>query len=59
MIIVQVVDIAGNAKTLSIPVTLSVPPLTITATPSPAPNAAGWINSDVTVTFTCGGVLAL
>ncbi len=37
-------------------VTLTVQPLvppTIVAMPSPAPNAAGWNNSNVTVTFAC------
>ena len=30
----------------------------VTATPSPAPNANGWSNSDVTVTFTCTDTLS-
>jgi hypothetical protein len=60
-------DRAGNIRTL--PLTLlynsngngdTVPP-TITATATPVPNAAGWNNSSVTVTFTCadnGGTVA-
>ena len=47
-------DKAGNSKSAS--VTLNIQPAvgpTITAAVSPAPNATGWNNSDVTVTFTC------
>lgn len=54
-IIVQAVDVAGNSTAISLPITLNTPPLTISATPSPAPNAAGWNNSNVTVTFACSG----
>jgi hypothetical protein len=48
------VDNAGNSETphpLTIKIDKTLP--AITATVSPAPNAAGWHNSDVTVTFTC------
>ena len=44
----------GNSQTAT--VTLNIQPATgptVTATISPAPNASGWNNSDVTVTFTC------
>ena len=47
-------DKAGNTQSTS--VTLNIQPLTpptIAAVATPAPNAAGWNNSDVTVTFTC------
>ncbi len=54
-IIVQASDVAGNATTTSIPITLATTPLTISASPTPAPNLAGWNNSNVTVSFTCAG----
>ncbi len=43
-----------NTATSSVTLTVQplVPPI-IVATPSPAPNAAGWNNSNVTVTFAC------
>jgi hypothetical protein len=47
-------DKAGNANSAS--VTLNIQPTvlpTIVATPSPAPNTAGWNNANITVTFTC------
>jgi hypothetical protein len=37
----------------TIPITVSADTPTITASVSPLPNAAGWNNSDATVTFTC------
>jgi hypothetical protein len=54
-IAVQVTDLAGNTATSTVSVTFSPTALTISASPSPAPNAAGWNKSDVTITFTCAG----
>src|ERR1700728_2012968 len=45
-------DYATVTATVTLNVQPDVPP-TIVATPSPAPNAAGWNNSNVTVTFAC------
>jgi hypothetical protein len=48
------VDNAGNvesASTLAVRVDLSAPSITVSQ--APAPNAGGWNNGDVTVTFTC------
>src|SRR5262249_21729076 len=50
------VDNAGNPATASAQFTLQpFPPLTITATATPAANAAHWNNTPVTVTFVCNG----
>ena len=52
-------DIAGNSSTASVPLNIeSIPPLVVTASIAPAPNAAGWNNAPVTVTFQCTGGLA-
>ena len=49
-------DNAGNSSTTSVSLTFvtSNPPA-ITAAVAPPPNAAGWNNSPVTITFTCSG----
>jgi RHS repeat-associated protein len=46
-------DAAGNTATTSVTLKIDKTPPVITAASSPAPNAAGWNNSDVTVSFTC------
>ncbi len=51
-------DVAGNTASASVTVNIDKTPPTITANASPAPNAAGWNNSAVTVTFTCADSLS-
>lgn len=51
-------DLTGNTATLSQPVNIDLTPPSITASPSPAPNAAGWNNTDVTVSFNCSDALS-
>ena len=50
------VDKAGNTATAGVTINLDKTPPTITATITPAPNANGWNNSNVTVTFTCSAL---
>src|SRR5205085_11277286 len=52
-------DNAGNFETRrSVLVNIDKTPPTITGAASPAANAAGWNNSDVTVSFTCADALS-
>jgi len=55
-----VTDQAGNVSTDSNVVTVKIDKTkpTITATPTSAPNAAGWYNHDVTVHFTCADTVS-
>jgi len=48
-------DKAGNTTSTSVTLSVQLAPLSVIATPAPPPNAAGWNNSDVTVSFTCAG----
>jgi RHS repeat-associated protein len=51
-------DNAGNTASTSVTLNIDKTPPAITAALSPAPNAAGWNNSNVTVTFTCSDSLS-
>ena len=51
-------DKAGNTATTSVTLNIDKTAPLITASVSPAPNAYGWHNSDVTVTFTCSDALS-
>ena len=52
------VDKAGNQGTANVAVNVQdIPTLRVVASVSPQPNAAGWNNSPVTVTYTCSGGL--
>ncbi|MFZ1010564.1 MAG: Ig-like domain-containing protein [Candidatus Sulfotelmatobacter sp.] len=46
-------DVAGNVATVTAKVNLELSLPTITASVSPSPNAVGWNNSSVTVSFNC------
>ena len=48
-----VTDVAGNTATASVTLNIGITPPTIVASVSPPPNAAGWNNSTVTVSFAC------
>jgi hypothetical protein len=50
----QSCDPAGNCATGSVTLKIDKSAPTISASKSPAANAAGWNNSNVTVTFNCG-----
>jgi RHS repeat-associated protein len=52
------VDRAGNTSSTSVSVNIDETAPTIVASASPAPNSAGWNNTDVTVTFTCADSLS-
>jgi hypothetical protein len=47
------VDIAGNTASASVTINFDKSPPTIIAHITPPPNAAGWNNTDVTVSFEC------
>jgi hypothetical protein len=51
----QVLDNAGNVASTSVSLNVQSAPLSIAVTASPAANAAGWNNSDVTVSALCSG----
>lgn len=46
-------DAAGNSSTVTLTGNIDRTPPTITGAINPPPNAAGWNNTSVTVTFTC------
>jgi glucodextranase-like protein len=49
----QAVDKAGNTASVSVTISLDKTPPTILAHSSPAPNGAGWNNSDVAIAYSC------
>jgi len=51
----QAVDKAGNTMSTSVTLDIQLNPLVVSAVASPSPNAAGWNNTNVTVTFHCSG----
>jgi hypothetical protein len=51
-------DNAGNSVSTSFGVKIDKTPPTIVATLTPAPNADGWNNTDVTVSFACADALS-
>lgn len=52
------IDSAGNTASTSKQVSVALRPLQLTSTITPAPNAAGWNNGPVSVTFQCAAVTA-
>jgi RHS repeat-associated protein len=51
-------DVAGNTSSASATVNIDKTPPTITASATPAPNAAGWNNTSVDVAFSCSDALS-
>jgi len=51
-------DSAGNTASASVKLNIDKTPPTLTATASPPPNANGWNNSNVAVSFACGDSLS-
>jgi len=51
-------DRAGNSATTTARVSIDTTPPTIVASLSPPPDAAGWNDTDVTITFTCTDALS-
>lgn len=47
------VDLAGNEATASVTINVDRTPPTISSTNTPAPNLAGWNNTDVKLIFSC------
>jgi hypothetical protein len=52
------VDVAGNTASSLFTLNIELIPLTISASASPPANSAGWNNSNVTITYVCGGGVA-
>lgn len=53
-----VTDVAGNTATAKVTLNIALTPPQISASVSPAPNAAGWNDSSVTVSFVCTNTTA-
>jgi hypothetical protein len=51
-------DVAGNTASASLTLNIDRTPPTLSASPVPPPNAAGWNNSDVTVSFGASDALS-
>lgn len=51
-------DKAGNTATAAVSLNIDKTPPVVTANISPQPNAAGWNNTDVTVSFQCSDALS-
>src|SRR6185437_14974340 len=54
----QAADKAGNTASTSLTLSIDKTPPVITATANPAPNANGWNNTDVTITYQCSDALS-
>lgn len=54
----QAADKAGNTASASLTLSIDKTPPVITATANPAPNANGWNNTDVTITYQCSDALS-
>jgi hypothetical protein len=54
----SVTDQAGKTGTTSVTVNLDKTPPLLSATPAPPPNAAGWNNTDVVISYACSDSLS-
>ena len=54
----QAIDRAGNVASTTVKVSIDKGAPAITLVASPAPNAAGWNNTDVTITYQCSDALS-